>query len=861
MALRPTILEPSSRPLCYTIIVKTRADNQIIGACYNVPVAYHSLRMVHDGRIMTVEQTGGEGQDDVVPTVTFPLNTTMFLPTSDLHYFVGLTNCLPLMNSTQKKNEAEKNVNVELPSITFFEFQGKEKGPMLPEKELEYNRNEETNSEEDKKNQDSSNNPTNNKENKTSSETKAGGETKEDKLTTLAMQFMEVTGVIDLDLAQRFVADSKQDVDKAVMKYFSNTTFVPPPLPSTTSTTLDASAQWSCAVCTTKNGTHATKCSFCQTPKPLPLNEPLPLSLINSFLPLGTPQPLGDISQLFNIKDDDNTAGDGNDGNGGGGDTGEYIYGNNDDAQQTPRVRALRLLMRARIKEARKTKQQSNNEPETKMETVEAAAAGLVVQPEHLLQRGHWDMSYDTSSSSKVLSAVNEVGKQGEEQPGELIQMTTKGGRKGKGIALLNTKGDTWDISGYYYDISEQVPRIFTMSIKEEKRKDDAKKKTVTKEEADKKELSDLEKAMALSKLEAGVGVGEKKDDDDNNDKAAATSAKDEEETARKESMKDDEDDEPLYIDVLRIMLYKRNSLVELKGYRMEDADLFRWSNCTRVGAVGLHNGRDGLMNICFQNSVLQSLYQARTFRDTLIGMYEGKEQTSSALETREIQVTKTLSSIFGRIGCSSSRTMYTHDLQQALPKMEPEDFGSGKQQDANEFWNYLTRAIENAEMLTSGVSALIDDQFGSTITTLNRCRTCQSTKPGRDERCNEFAIPFPTRFQALTGLKVVHGKSADVNTPRGYERIGVDVNSGRSSGDYIFICVRRWKGEIPITDITVFETTPPEGYTVIDVNLNLGGSSTAKQVKLAYKQDPHDSPIMNIEILKGDDAQPSNDR
>ena len=32
------------------------------------------------------------------------------------------------------------------------------------------------------------------------------------------------------------------------------------------------------------------------------------------------------------------------------------------------------------------------------------------------------------------------------------------------------------------------------------------------------------------------------------------------------------------------------------------------------------------------------------------------------------------------------------------LPKSEPEDFGSGKQQDANEFWNYLTRVIENTD-------------------------------------------------------------------------------------------------------------------------------------------------------------------
>merc|ERR1712166_1464750 len=42
--------------------------------------------------------------------------------------------------------------------------------------------------------------------------------------------FMEVTGVADLDLAKIFVQNSKNEVDKAVMEYFSNPNATPPPL-------------------------------------------------------------------------------------------------------------------------------------------------------------------------------------------------------------------------------------------------------------------------------------------------------------------------------------------------------------------------------------------------------------------------------------------------------------------------------------------------------------------------------------------------------------------------------------------------------------------------------------------------------
>merc|ERR1712166_1697570 len=51
-----------------------------------------------------------------------------------------------------------------------------------------------------------------------------------DELTKHARSFMEVTGVEDLDRAKRFVQNAKNEVDKAVMEYFSNPNATPPPL-------------------------------------------------------------------------------------------------------------------------------------------------------------------------------------------------------------------------------------------------------------------------------------------------------------------------------------------------------------------------------------------------------------------------------------------------------------------------------------------------------------------------------------------------------------------------------------------------------------------------------------------------------
>ena len=56
-----------------------------------------------------------------------------------------------------------------------------------------------------------------------------------------------------------------------------------------------------------------------------------------------------------------------------------------------------------------------------------------------------------------------------------------------------------------------------------------------------------------------------------------------------------------------------------MKGKRQENAELLRNSPPNSTGQCGLVNGKDNLTNICFQNSLLQSLYMAPAFRRKLL--------------------------------------------------------------------------------------------------------------------------------------------------------------------------------------------------------------------------------------------------
>ena len=86
-------------PQCYTVLIRVRSTQQVIGACYNVPLIHNRLTLTHDGKVASLEQrapgnkeTDDKKQQQKYPTVTFPLDTSSWLPSSDFRYFVGLTN-------------------------------------------------------------------------------------------------------------------------------------------------------------------------------------------------------------------------------------------------------------------------------------------------------------------------------------------------------------------------------------------------------------------------------------------------------------------------------------------------------------------------------------------------------------------------------------------------------------------------------------------------------------------------------------------------------------------------------------------------------------------------------------------------
>jgi hypothetical protein len=314
---------------------------------------------------------------------------------------------------------------------------------------------------------------------------------------------------------------------------------------------------------------------------------------------------------------------------------------------------------------------------------------------------------------------------------------------------------------------------------------------------------------------------------------------------------------------------------------RIADDTTFRYSDISRGGIVGLQNGRDGLVNICFQNSVLQSLHHARDFREDVIAL-ECADRALSAEFSTFVQ----FQTVLGTLGSSASAHMATHALQRVLPA---HDFGSGRQQDASEFLGFLTKVIDTVEDSLScdkiGVGgkdssveanqSLIGKHFGATISTVNTCRVCGTAKHGQHEQCNDLALPFPTRFEPLTGICVISGKTADIPVPKGFERISVNLNQGRTGkgAPYVFVCVRRGdRSEKPITEVALFvrkhDDVPlhitaasmesgklNDMWNIVPGSLNEGGVSTSEEVYIGFKREVDGSPIVNLAFLSGDET------
>ena len=199
-----------------------------------------------------------------------------------------------------------------------------------------------------------------------------------------------------------------------------------------------------------------------------------------------------------------------------------------------------------------------------------------------------------------------------------------------------------------------------------------------------------------------------------------------------------------------------------------------------------------------------------------------------------------------------------SHQLQKALPSGT---FGSGQQQDVSEFWQYISGEFSKAGVFNKDYD-ITGDLFGCSIRNSMQCCKCGNLKFGKDELYLDIPLVFPTRFKAITDIKVVSGKGLEIEIPDGYERFGLNLNEGREDTPYVFLCLKRDpdKAIQPISDITIVDCGPSDprpdlrGWQFVDGNLNQGGLINARRVYLAFKRG-EGSPISNIDIVIGKDS------
>ena len=162
-------------------------------------------------------------------------------------------------------------------------------------------------------------------------------------------------------------------------------------------------------------------------------------------------------------------------------------------------------------------------------------------------------------------------------------------------------------------------------------------------------------------------------------------------------------------------MLFKGNSITEWRGKRIMNFEAFRNSFQKSTGCCGLMNGKEDLTNICFQNSLLQSLYRASDFRSRLIKM------KGFLKDSEDNPVIPALADLYAALSGIDKPYVASHQLQKALPSGT---FGSGQQQDVSEFWQYISGEFSKAGVFNKDYD-ITGDLFGCSIRNSMQCCKC----------------------------------------------------------------------------------------------------------------------------------------
>lgn len=161
-------------------------------------------------------------------------------------------------------------------------------------------------------------------------------------------------------------------------------------------------------------------------------------------------------------------------------------------------------------------------------------------------------------------------------------------------------------------------------------------------------------------------------------------------------------------------------------------------SRCS-IGKVGLNN----LGNTCYMNSILQSLFMTKTFRNEVL------------LHSKEMMpLFSKLQVLFALLQHSKRYSLSPSDI---LNLSRPPGFQPGHQHDSSEFLGYLLDTLHEQEKssasglqaigdsgVSSSASTIVQESFGGKTVTISRCGVCgrQSERP---DNFRELQLSFPS--------------------------------------------------------------------------------------------------------------------
>ena len=281
---------------------------------------------------------------------------------------------------------------------------------------------------------------------------------------------------------------------------------------------------------------------------------------------------------------------------------------------------------------------------------------------------------------------------------------------------------------------------------------------------------------------------------------------------------------------------YREQVNGELSAKRVTDATRLKLLRSAEKSAnhAGLTNMEPGLVNVCYQNSVLQTLFMTRPFCENLIslenffGLLDADNNTESITP-----VTSAVQNLFTELQFSQKAVHNTARLQNCLPEF----YRSGKQQDTGEFRTFLMEKLSSEALMLASSPAppsrteassqlrrleslrtpreavanangrMLSPEFffGGKIAHVDQCPVCQNTDY-REEMNLELPLTFPRRYSPVSHLSVLVVPRAEakpgsviiqkkyLTIPDGFEKINVDLNDGRRGDEIprIFLLAKR---------------------------------------------------------------------